>query len=82
MGMFDWINFVDVCPTCGITVTGFQSKDSSCQLNTLEYWEVNNFYSYCPKCKTKIEYNLIVKRQKIPIENYSKLITVRQNDNN
>ena len=70
MGMFDNIKFKTKCPNCGNEVDDFQSKDGGCNLNTLNYWDVDNFYSSCDKCGTWIEYTLNKKRPKIPIKNY------------
>lgn len=56
MGMFDYVNYEMKCPTCGETVTGFQSKSGPCLLITVDPWSVDNFYSSCKKCGTWIEY--------------------------
>jgi phage FluMu protein Com len=56
MGMFDWIDFEMECPVCKTKVDGFQSKDGSCSLHRLSPYEVFNFYTSCPKCKTWIEF--------------------------
>ena len=55
MGMFDWINYEAPCPRCGKKVTGWQSKNGNCELNTLEPYEVEFFYSMCDSCKTWID---------------------------
>ena len=57
MGMFDWVHFEMECPTCGAAVNGFQSKDSACNLDTIEPDTLRNFYSSCPKCKAWIEFS-------------------------
>ena len=75
MGMFDYINFVVECLNCEEIIVGFQSKDGPCDLELLNFWEVENFYSSCENCKTHLEYNLKVKRPYIPIENYELTIT-------
>jgi len=56
MGLFDHVNFETECPVCSHKVTGFQTKDSICCLETVEPWTVRNFYSSCPNCDTWIEY--------------------------
>lgn len=56
MGLFDYINFSTKCPNCSAIVSGFQSKDSGCMLQTLEPWTVRNFYTSCSICKTCLEY--------------------------
>jgi len=55
--MFDYVDFKCSCPTCGEEVTGFQSKDGVCLLETVKPWQVCKFYSYCKRCGTRIEYN-------------------------
>lgn len=56
MGMFDHIDFSCPCPFCEKEVSGFQSKDGPCQLETLKPWEVTNFYAGCRHCKSWIEF--------------------------
>ena len=72
MGMFDWIkNFEIECPNCKNKVNDFQSKDGRCLLNNIGFWEVNNFYSNCSKCKAWIEFSLDGRQnRKIDISNY------------
>jgi len=51
MGMFDYVNAPEIrCPECGEPVTGWQSKDGPCELLTLEYYEVSEFYADCKHC--------------------------------
>jgi len=79
MGMFDWINFKIPCPKCGREISGFQSKDGDCLLRCLEFWQVDNFYSYCEHCEAMIEYTLNEKtKEKIKetIENMRKVFTI------
>lgn len=68
--MFDDIKFEIDCPKCGARVTGFQSKDGPCVLAELEFWEVDNFYSHCPKCETWIEFTYKIPREPRPITDY------------
>jgi hypothetical protein len=58
MGMFDYITGVPEvkCRKCGEPVTHWQSKDGECHLMKLAFWEVQNFYSACSKCKTWHEF--------------------------
>lgn len=58
MGMFDYVNVTLPCFKCSTIVTGFQSKDGDCQLHTLEYWQVDNFYTKCDNCNTWINYTI------------------------
>lgn len=75
MGMYDEINFETTCPRCGEKVDEFQSKDGPCMLTTLEFWEVNEFYSSCRKCNTWIIYGLKKRpNRKIKIEDYKRSI--------
>jgi hypothetical protein len=50
MGMFNEVNFRMKCPKCGEEVTGFQTKDGTLSLDTVEPDSVNNFYSSCDNC--------------------------------
>ena len=71
MGMFDWINFEMKCPVCGNEVKGFQSKRAVCELEDLEFWQVDNFYSSCEKCGAWIEFDLKVEtRKKFTLDDY------------
>ena len=56
MGMFDYVNFEMDCPKCGRNVSGFQTKDLGCLLDTVEPDGLMNFYSSCPSCKAWIEF--------------------------
>jgi hypothetical protein len=56
MGMFDNIHFEMECPSCGETVSGFQSKDGPCLLLTLYPGYVSNFYTRCD-CGLWIEFD-------------------------
>ena len=69
MGMFDYIKLTIKCPKCGARVDGFQSKDNGCYMTTLDYWEVNNFYSDCEKCG--LEFNFNRRTPKVPLSDYN-----------
>lgn len=60
MGMYDYVNFLYPCPTCGKEIgTGiskFQTKEGDCCLATLDYLQVGNFYGLCLSCKTWVEF--------------------------
>jgi len=58
MGMFDRIKFEMKCLKCGNLLNGFQSRDGPCKLLLLDFWEVNNFYEYCQKCKIFISFDI------------------------
>ena len=72
MGMFDDVKFEMDCPKCGKKITGFQSKDGSCTLDTLHFWEVDNFYSDCENCQIWIEFTKVTsnKKRKPDISDY------------
>ena len=56
MGMFDRINYTAPCPACGAELgpERWQSKEHACIMQTLEPWEVDNFYAVCAGCNTWI----------------------------
>ena len=76
MGMYDYINFSTKCPLCEAVVEGFQSKDSERVLATLDFWEVDNFYSSCKNCHAWIEYDLI-RPCSITIDKYKQTVIAR-----
>ena len=64
MGMVNEVNFTMKCPKCGEEVTGFQTKDGTLLLDTVEPDSVNNFYSSCDNCykvgeRTRIEFSRV-----------------------
>ena len=77
MGMYDNIRYEMDCPKCETRVASFQSKDGVCMLIELDFWEVNNFYSDCPKCGAWIEFNRKKPRQPSPIDDYEMTVRVR-----
>ena len=56
MGIFDNVRHEMECPNCGRLVDDFQTKDDDCVLLNLEFWEVDNFYTFCT-CGVWIEFN-------------------------
>ena len=78
MGMFDDIKFEMKCPNCKTKVDGFQSKDGSCLMHELEFWEVNNFYASCSHCNTWIEFTIKKQRpnRKVTIKDYEKVVEI------
>ena len=74
MGMFDYVDYKGNCPICGEELTGWQSKDNRCHMNTLKPHEVDSFYTSCKNCNTWIdatvdkEVEVIVKKCKITFE--------------
>jgi len=79
MGMFDSINFKIKCSECGNVIDDFQSKDGDCLLNTLEFWEVDNFYSSCSTCNKRIEFTLkkeVSERIRKTIDELRKSLTI------
>jgi len=78
MGMFDYIKFNIPCPVCKNMIDEFQSKDGDCEMETLEFWEVDRFYISCKHCGTWIEYNRIKERQPSSIEEYE--LTIKKKE--
>jgi len=75
MGMYDDIKVNEEvrCNHCNHVLTGFQSKDGDCVLETLEYWQVDNFYTSCENCGFWTEFTLPAeRRRKIPLSAYGK----------
>jgi len=62
--MFDEILFEMPCPECGHILKGFQSKDGPCSLQTLEFWQVDNFYDKCSKCGLWVEFTAKKKKKR------------------
>ncbi len=50
MGMFDWVDYECDCPVCGDKVTGFQTKETECELEIVSPEKAQFFYSKCEKC--------------------------------
>lgn len=82
MGMYDNVSFDDVpaeqrpkCPKCKSVLFGFQSKSGPCGLYNLQYWEVDNFYTFCETCGSHIEFSLKRKKEKIPLSDYTVSVT-------
>lgn len=57
--MFDYVNFECICPVCHSKVTGFQTKDTACNLDTVSPVEADRFYTNCGKCGCWIEFNAV-----------------------
>jgi hypothetical protein len=67
VGMFDYVTHAEIdCPECGAKVSDFQSKDNACFMDTIPFWEVNNFYTMCRNCKTWIEFDLVPREPRPP----------------
>jgi len=59
MGMFDYVKYECVCPVCGDSVDGFQTKDKDCILDLIQPQEVSNFYTHCLSCDMWIEFDRV-----------------------
>jgi hypothetical protein len=58
MGMFDDVVGITVqCPGCDKDLDMFQTKSGPCNLSKINYKTVTNFYTYCDRCGTWVEYN-------------------------
>lgn len=55
MGLFDWVNYSERC-SCGQLVGGFQTKDVGQNMQWVEPFEVERFYSVCDSCGKRFEY--------------------------
>jgi len=64
MGMYDSVNVVIDCPSCGEKLGDFQSKSGDCLLNLLQADDVDNFYSYCT-CGTEVVFNRPAKKTQV-----------------
>ncbi|NLT28628.1 MAG: hypothetical protein GXX97_06135 [Dehalococcoidales bacterium] len=65
------------CPVCGEKLANFETKSGPGAQVTLDFREVDSFYSRCTKCKSIIEFSLKdpVKagdREKLTVDNYQK----------
>lgn len=78
MGMFDNVNFKMKCPKCRFLIDNFQSKDGSCLMVTLDFWEVGNFYGGCSKCNSWVEFTLKSTRpnRKLTLKDYKKEVRI------
>jgi hypothetical protein len=79
MGMFDYVKFSCKCPNCGEEISGFQSKDSSCLMDEIEFNQVDNFYTSCGKCGAWIEF-FLKERPKYTIKDYECMFRERDKD--
>lgn len=80
MGVFDYVKFECDCPKCGEKVDDFQTKDGPCCMLTVEFYEVDNFYSYCPKCETWIDFTLYNRpNRKLTIKDYNMTVEEMKN---
>jgi len=70
MGMFDNVSTPEIkCPKCDHIVTGFQSKDLDCLLDTVDFKQVDNFYCGCGNCGHWLSFN---RKNDVP-DNYLEL---------
>ena len=60
MGFYDVVKYEMECPNCGAQLgselASFQTKEGDCNLNTLDWKKVCNFYTLCGVCGTRIEF--------------------------
>jgi hypothetical protein len=57
MGMFDYVNVEMPCPHCDKPMRGFQTKDSACEMDTVDPDGIANLYATCQNCKRWIEFS-------------------------
>jgi uncharacterized protein (UPF0212 family) len=65
------------CPICGEKLGNFETKNGPGAQVTLDFREVDNFYSRCTKCNSIIEFLLknpveADAREKLTIDSYQK----------
>jgi len=72
MGMFNYVAFQTRCPSCNCVLDSFQSKDGSCTMDIVPYWEVDHFYTMCDNCRTWISFTRKrpVGKPYVPISDY------------
>ena len=56
MGIYDFVDIDVYCPICGEKLPRFQTKDGNPYLNTVDFRDVDNFYTSCDKCGAWIEF--------------------------
>ena len=78
MSLFDYVNFTMDCPTCGAKQGYFQTKDTECPyMETVEFWQVDRFYTWCDKCGTSVDF--ILKRPEKPtIDDYRMIVETKE----
>jgi len=57
MGMFDYVDAPPVKCKCGGIVSGWQTKDLSCEMKTVPIDNLLHFYSYCYDCGTWVQFD-------------------------
>ena len=74
MGMFDYVNYQANCQKCGEPLEGFQTKDTACELVTVEPSKCDHFYTSCDKCGTwhdfHVERECVVKGISVSVGKY------------
>jgi hypothetical protein len=76
MGLYNLVKFSTKCPKCGELISDFQTKDGTLSLSEVEFYEVDNFYSFCENCGTSLDYTLKPEiRKLITIDYYNLRIT-------
>jgi len=66
MGMFDFVDFEMLCPTCGAVIKGFQSKDGPCELLKIPVGRVDTLYSVCTACETRVRFERVYTEGPLP----------------
>ena len=57
MGMFDYVNAPTLpCKKCAEPIDEWQSKDGSCECETIGMGDVNHFCGWCENCSTMNDY--------------------------
>ncbi len=74
MGLFDYVDYEGPCPKCGATLKGFQSKDGPCEMGTVAFSSVSEFYTHCHNCSSLVEYRLKLPEHR-PLDAYAVTVT-------
>lgn len=73
--MFDYVKHEVDCPTCGKPITEFQTKDTQCEMDAVQYWETDHFYSPCDYCDTWVDFYRKNPKPYVPISDYEMKFT-------
>ena len=68
MGVYNYVKVPRIkCPECKKFIkahSDWQSKEPNAAMDTVEYWETDEFHENCPHCNKYIEFRLSKKSRK------------------
>jgi C4-type Zn-finger protein len=70
MGLYNYVNFETTCPVCQAMIKQFQTKEGECNMDMVDFNQVNNFYAICPNCQTFVEFYYSPENKERTIEDY------------